>query len=152
MDTPALLSETLLKQDEILNELLTVVTGQREALKEGRLADLQKLMSDLRHVSVRCQAIETKRVRMAADLAKELGCGPVVSEIASVLPDEDAEIITDAAKTLMKTVSKLKVEMAILPRLMEEARSLNEMLIGEWRKLGQQSAGVGAMGAFDTRI
>lgn len=152
MDAPALLSETLLKQDEILNELLAVVVGQREALKEGRLADLQNLMSDLRHVSVRCQAIETKRVRLADELAKELGCGPIVSEIAAVLSDEDAAAVTEAAKALMKTVSKLKVEMAILPRLMEEARSLNEMMINEWRKLGQQSMGAGAMGAFDTRI
>ncbi|MDR3355493.1 MAG: flagellar biosynthesis protein FlgN, partial [Synergistaceae bacterium] len=57
------LADTLHKQDEILSELLTVVVKQREALKGGRLSDLQDLMSDLRRVSVRCQAIETKRVR-----------------------------------------------------------------------------------------
>lgn len=152
MDASTLLSETLLKQDEILNELLTVVVGQRDALKEGRLADLQDLMSDLRHVSVRCQAIETKRVRTAADLAKELGCEPIVSVIAAALPEEDSTIVMDAARALMKTVSKLKIEMSILPRLMEEAHTLNEMMINEWRKLGQQSTGLGAMGSFDTRI
>jgi len=152
MSDQVLLTETLLKQDEILNELLAVVVSQKEALKDGRLSDLQSLMSDLRHVSVRCQAIETKRVKTADELAKTLGCAPIVSEIAAALPPEDAPAVLDAAKALLKTVSKLKAEMAILPRLMEEAHTLNEMLINEWRKLGQSSAGVGSMGSFDTRI
>lgn len=152
MANAALLSDTLRKQEEILNELLTILGKQREALKDGRMSDLQTLMSDLRHISVRCQAIETKRVRAAEELAVSLGCNPVVSEIAAALPPEDALAVEEAAKVLMKTVSKLKAEMAILSRLMEEAHTLNEMMITEWHKLGQRSMGVGSMGAFDTRI
>lgn len=152
MANSILLSDTLLKQDEILNELWAIIVKQREALKEGRLSDLQALMSDLRHVSVRCQAIETKRVRTADELAKELGCNPIVSEIIAVLPEEEAPVVEEAAKALMKTVARLKVEMAILPRLMDEAHTLNEMMITEWRKLSQKSMGVGSLGAFDTRI
>ena len=51
-----ILFETLVKQDEILSELLSVTLKQREALKEGRMPDLQDLMSEMRHVSVRAQA------------------------------------------------------------------------------------------------
>lgn len=149
---PVSLSETLLKQEEILAGLLAILVRQREALKEGRMSDLQALMSDLRHISVRCQAIETKRAKAAEELAEALGCGPVVSEITAALPEEDALAVDEASKVLMGTVSKLKVEMEILPRLIEEARSLNEMMISEWRKLSQESVGMGLNGAFDARI
>ena len=40
-----LLSDTILKQDEILSELLDNTIKQREALKGGCLSDLQELMS-----------------------------------------------------------------------------------------------------------
>ncbi|MDR3254727.1 MAG: flagellar biosynthesis protein FlgN [Synergistaceae bacterium] len=153
-----LLADTLLKQDEILSELLDNTLKQREALKGGRLSVLQDLMSGLRHVSVRCQAIETKRTRSAEDLSRDLGCAAVVSDIVSALRAagaeraDEAQLIEDSAKKMMETVKKLKMEMAILARLMEEAKTLNEMLISEWQKLGQKFLGVGAMGTFDTRI
>lgn len=147
-----LLADTLLKQDEILSELLSITMKQREALKEGRLSELQDLMSDLRHVSVRCQAIETKRVRVSEDLANEFACEPVVSEIVSALPEEEAGVVGESGKKLMQTVSRLKIEMSILARLMDEAKTLNEMMITEWRRLGQKSLGMGAMGSFDTKI
>ncbi|MDR1884775.1 MAG: flagellar protein FlgN [Synergistaceae bacterium] len=146
------LADTLLKQDEILSELLSITVKQRDALKEGRLSDLQNLMSELRHVSVRCQAIETKRVRLSEDLAGLLGCDQVVSQIVSALPREEGLVVEESAKKLMQTVNRLKIEMSILSRLMDEARTLNEMLISEWRRLGEKSMGLGAMGTFDTRI
>ncbi|MDR0649320.1 MAG: flagellar biosynthesis protein FlgN [Synergistaceae bacterium] len=150
-----LLADTMLKQDEILSELLSNTVKQREALKGGRLSDLQSLMSELRHVSVRCQAIETKRSRVAGDIANELGCEPVVSEIASSLKAQSAEeaaLVEESAKKMMGTVTKLKMEMSILARLMDESRALNEMMISEWRKLSQKAIGAGAMGTFDTKI
>lgn len=142
----------LRKQDEIMNELLDILVRQRDALRSARFGELQGLMSEMRHVSVRSQAIETKRARVAAELSRELQCEPVVSRIAAELPAEEASPLLDAARVLMKTVESLKVEMAVLPRLMEEAHALNEMLIAEWRKLGEKSVGFGQMGAFDTRI
>lgn len=148
----ASLAETLLKQDEILGELLSVVRDQRDALKEGRLSDLQELMSELRHVSVRCQAIETKRQRATDDLSGELGTDPVVSEIIKVLPPDDALLMGEAANKMMQTVKTLKAEMSILSRLMEEAKTLNQMLIMEWQKLGQKAIGGSGLGAFDARI
>jgi hypothetical protein len=147
-----LLADTLLKQDEILSELLDNTIRQREALREGRLSDLQDLMSGLRHISVRCQAIETKRARASADLAGELGCEPVVSEIAKLLDGDEARLVAESAARMMETVKKLKMEMSILARLMDEAKTLNEMMITEWRRLGQKSMGIGAMGTFDTMI
>jgi hypothetical protein len=112
-------------------------------------------MSELRHVSVRCQAIETKRSRVAGDIAQELCCKPVVSEIAIALRGESAEeaaLVEESAKKMMGTVTKLRMEMSILTRLMDEAKTLNEMMISEWRKLSQKSIGMGAMGTFDTKI
>ncbi|MDR1020626.1 MAG: flagellar biosynthesis protein FlgN [Synergistaceae bacterium] len=150
-----LLADTMLKQDEIMSELLDNTVRQREALKGGRLSDLQTLMSELRHVSVRCQAIETKRSRVAGDIAQEFGCKPVVSEIAIALRDKSAEeaaLVEESAKKMMATVTKLRMEMSILTRLMDEAKTLNEMMISEWRKLSQKSIGMGAMGTFDTKI
>jgi hypothetical protein len=146
-----LLTEALVKQDEILSELLSIILQQREALKDGRLSDLQDLMSEMRHVSVRAQAIETKRGRAASEAARSLGCEPVVSAIIGSLPPEEASSMDEAAKKLLATVERLKVEMSILSRLMEEAKSLNEMLISEWRKMSSRASGA-AMGGFDTRI
>jgi predicted RNase H-like nuclease (RuvC/YqgF family) len=147
----ALLVETLVKQDEILSELLSITLKQREALKDGCLPILQDLMSEMRHTSVRAQAIETKRGRAAADIASDLGCGAVVSEIIRALPPEEAPVMQEAAKKLVSTVEKLKVEMSILSRLMDEAKNLNEMLISEWRKISSRASGL-STGGFDARI
>ena len=146
------LTETLLKQDEILSELLSLIEKQREALREGRLSVLQSLTSDLRHISVRCQAIETKRMRTAEELAHSLGCAPVVSEIIAALDDEDTPALAEAAKKLIHTVGVIKSEMTILTYLMEETKTLNDMILAEWRRLGQSSLGGGSIGTFDTKI
>ena len=145
------LADTLTRQDEILSELLTVTLKQREALKDERLLDLQELMSDMRHISVRAQAIETKRERAAADLAAELGCDSVVSAITARLAPDEAALVDEAAKKLMSTVERLKLEMSILSRLMDDAKNLNEMLISEWRKMSLRASGA-STGGFDTRI
>jgi predicted RNase H-like nuclease (RuvC/YqgF family) len=150
-----LLADTILKQDEILSELLDNTIKQREALKGGRLSDLQELMSELRHVTVRCQAIEVKRSRVAGDIAADLSCEPVVSEISKALRSgsaEEAMLVEESAGKMLKTVTKLKMEMSILARLMDEAKALNEMLISEWRKLSQKSIGTAGIGTFDTKI
>ena len=145
------LFETLTRQDEILSELLSVTLKQREALKEGRMPDLQDLMSEMRHVSVRAQAIETKRERTASDVAEEIGCEPVVSEIIRALPQDEAARMKEASQKLVSTVERLKIEMSILARLMDEARNLNEVLISEWRKMSTGAEGF-ATGGFDTRF
>ncbi|MDR1472367.1 MAG: flagellar protein FlgN [Synergistaceae bacterium] len=145
------LADILLKQDEILSELLVVVVRQRDALKEGRIADLQDLMSELRRLAVRAQAIETKRVHASDGMARELMCEPVVSEIIKALPSEAASMLEGPAKKLTGTVNGLKMEMSIVSRLMEEATALNNMLLAEWRRLGQRSLGF-ASGTFDTKI
>jgi hypothetical protein len=147
----SILTETLLKQDEILSELLSIILKQREALKDGRLSDLQDLMSEMRHTSVRAQAVETKRFRAAEDAASELNCEAVVSKIISALPREETPEMREAARKLMSTVERLKIEMSILSRLMDEAKSLNEMLISEWRKMSARATGLSS-GGFDTKI
>ncbi|MDR3355274.1 MAG: hypothetical protein LBO21_09560, partial [Synergistaceae bacterium] len=75
-----------------------------------------------------------------------------VSQIIGALPPEEAGVLEESAKKLIETVKKLKVEMSILSRLMNEARTLNEMLITEWRRLGEKLISPGALGTFDTRI
>jgi hypothetical protein len=147
----AILTETLERQDEILSELLSVTLRQRESLKEGRISELQELMSEMRHISVRAQAIETKRGRTAGELAGSLGCDATVSGIIKALPEGEASVMEKAASKLVATVEELKVEMSILSRLMDEAKNLNEMLISEWRKMSAKVHGASA-GGFDTRI
>ena len=145
-----ILLETLVKQDEILCELLSVTLKQREALREGRMPDLQDLMSEMRHISVRAQAIETRRVRIASDVAAEIGCEPVVSEIIRALSQDEAGPMDEASRKLVSTVESLKIEMSILDRLMDEAKNLNEVLISEWRKMSSNTPGSST--GFDTRI
>jgi ubiquinone biosynthesis protein UbiJ len=147
----SLLAETLVKQDEILSELLSITLRQREALKEGRLSYLQELMSEMRHTSVRAQAIEVKRSRLAAEIAGDLGCEAVVSKIVRALSPDESEPLKAAAGKLTSTVERLKTEMSILSRLMDEAKNLNEMLINEWRKMSSKAVGPGG-GGFDARI
>lgn len=154
MSNSLLLGETLLKQNEILTELLDIITRQRDALKAGKHADLQVLMSELRHVSVRCQAIEAKRAKISAEMSGELGCADTVSEIVKALPadDEGREAVSSEGRKMIQTVEHLKIEMTIMNKLMEEAKALNEMLINEWQKLSLKSLGSGAMGTFDAKI
>lgn len=153
-ESSLLLGNTLQKQNEILTELLDILLKQRDALKEARHADLQALMSALRHVSVRCQAIETKRARTAEDVAGALGCEPTISGILRALPGEDEgrSLIEEESKKLVQLVRRLKIEMSLISRLMDEARSLNEMLISEWQKLSMKFMGGMAMGTFDAKI
>jgi hypothetical protein len=108
-------------------------------------------MSEMRHTSVRAQAIEAKRSRTAAAVSGGLGCGATVSDILRAVPADEAGPMDEAAKILLSTVEKLKKEMSILSRLMDEAKTLNEMMITEWRKLGARAAGL-PMSGFDTRI
>ena len=146
-----LLVETLNRQDEILKELWGLVIKQRDIMKTGKVTDLQEIMSEMRHVSVRCQAIEAKRSRAAAELAATLSCESVVSDIITKLDETEAEVLREAGHRVSNTVIKLKTEMQLLPRLIEEAKMLNEMLISEWRRLGEMAGNVGG-GGFDTRI
>lgn len=127
---------------------------QRDALKAGRHADIQTLMSQLRQVSVRCQAIEAKRVRCSDAVASELGCAATVSEILAALPPdaEARDVIESESRSLLQVVERLKVEMTIIGKLMEEAKTLNEMLISEWQKLSMKSLGAGKIGTFDAKI
>ena len=146
-----LLVETLNRQDEILKELWELVVKQRDIMKTGKVTDLQAIMSEMRHVSVRCQAIEAKRSRAAEELSILLECKPVVSDIIAKLNEPEAEVLREAGHRVSNTVEKLKMEMQILPKLIEEAKILNEMLISEWRRLGEMPGSVGG-GGFDTRI
>ena len=147
---PEQLIETLERQEEILAELLDIVVQQREVIKSGKLAELQELMSEMRRVSVRCQAIETKRVRVAEELASRLQCSPIVADIIVALPEDQKESLQGVAQLVAETVGALKVEMQILPRLMEEAKALNEMLISEWRRMNEEAGSV--TGGFDAKI
>lgn len=149
-----LLADTLVKQNEILGELLDIILKQRDALKAGRHADLQTLMSQLRQSSVRCQAIEAKRVKVAGALSQELGCGETVSDIIAALPNDDtarAQIEAEGKK-LLNVVERLKMEMSLMGKLMDEAKTLNEMMISEWQRLSMKSLGGGAIGRFDAKI
>ncbi len=146
------LLETMQRQEEILSTLWSLIVKQREALKKNDPSDLQSIMAGLRQESVRSQAIEAKRERLAEELAKQLDCEPIVSEMAKRLIPEEAEPLKQTAKALIGTVGRLRSEMELLPRLMEEARLLNEMTITEWRRLTEQAMGPGVSGGFDARI
>lgn len=145
----SVLVETLRIQETILRDLWDVVVRQREALRGGRLSALQDLMRQLQHLSVRAQAAETKRGRLCRDLAQQLGCDGVLSEICARLPEEEAAPLREAGEDLLGAVALLRSETKLLGILMEESRNLNEMLLAEWRRLRDP---LSLAGGFDTRI
>lgn len=137
------------QQAQTLLELWSVVVQQREALREERLSSLQDLMKKAQALSSRARALEAAREKETNSLAGILGCAPVLSEFVPRLAEAEAGRLRSAGDGLCKAVLKLKSEMQILSRLVEQSTMLGELLIGEWRRL-EGSFGT-PTGGFDFR-
>ena len=123
------------QQTKMLLELWDVIVRQREALREERLSSLQELMKNAQALSAKARASEAARERETKALAEVLGCDPTVSALAAKLTEEEAVRLRAAGDELRQTVLKLKSEMQILSRLVEQSAMLGELLVNEWRRL-----------------
>ncbi len=139
---PGQLLRLIENQVEAIGSVLDVIHKQREALKEGRLELLDDLMRDLDKAQRQASVCESLRGALVARIAAQEGCDPLLDSIMAIAPS-DREELGSAGSMLRKAVSEAKVETAILSTLIEENRTLNEMMINEWRRLGGESASSG---------
>ena len=148
MAAEGLIKSTLSLIEEI-EATVECLVSQREALASGRLPDIQGLLQNVRHVAVKAQEAERDRHLKAVALAKQLRCDPSAQAIASRLPEDEAASLTNAAKRLDIAVRKLRSELEIYGRLLEESCTLGELLISRWREIGNGFGGL--RGGFEVR-
>ena len=129
------LADVLLQQTEALQEVVDVVTRQREALKTGRLDLLQDLMKELHDASFRAQALERNREIEVAALAKILRVRPTLSAFLEALNEGERDFLGKVGKKFTLQVRRLKSEIQILSRLADENKRLGDLVLSEWRRM-----------------
>ncbi len=140
------------EQGQVLLRMWHVAVEQREALKEGRLSALQEMMREFQTLSSRALALEASRHRESLALGKELSCPPVLTEFVRRIPeDNDAETLRQAGITLLQAIKKLRAEMRLLEKLLQEQTALSELLTSEWRRLEGLPGMDPSRGSFDFR-
>ncbi len=140
------------EQGQVLLQMWRVAVEQREALKEGRLSALQDTIKEFQALSSRALALEACRHRESLLLGEKLSCPPVLTEFVRTIPgDDEAEALRQAGITLLQAINKLRAEMRLLEKLLQEQTALSELLTSEWRRLeglpGMDPSG----GSFDFR-
>ena len=148
MSAERLIKSTLSLIEEI-EATVECLVSQREALTSGRLSDIQGLLQNVRHVAVRAQEAERDRHLKAVALAQQLRCDPSAQAIASRLLEDEAASLTSVVKRLDIAVRKLRSELEIYGRLLEESCTLGELLISRWREIGNGFGG--PQGGFEVR-
>ncbi|MDR2529188.1 MAG: flagellar protein FlgN [Synergistaceae bacterium] len=142
------LTQAMLDEADLIDELLELVIEQREAVKADDRELMQDLMKDIQDVFFSVQTQEAQRARLARFLAANLDCEPRLSSLAAAVPDEERALFKGAGDRLGYVVFALKSEMAILNSLIERNERFSAMLLSEWRRL---DAGFTRAGGLDFR-
>jgi hypothetical protein len=167
------LTEALLEEADLIDELLDAVVEQRDMVKSGNRLALQDLMKRVQSISFRVQAQEAQRARLAQAVAEELRCEPKFSALAeaffrlsgaasllgsdsasgggvseNAVSEKEAALFRGAGERLRHSVFALKAEMTILSGLIEQNERFSAMLLSEWRRL---DAGFMRSGGLDFR-
>ncbi|MDR1649518.1 MAG: flagellar protein FlgN [Synergistaceae bacterium] len=143
------LTDALLEEADLIDELLGAVVEQRDMVKSGNHLALQDLMKRVQSISFRVQAQEAQRARLAQAAAEELRCEPKLSALAEALSGlPEAALFRGAGERLRYSVFALKAEMTILSGLIEQNERFSAMLLSEWRRL---DAGFMRSGGLDFR-
>ena len=122
------------KETESINELLSYITQQRDAVINKDLEAVQDLMKLLHSSSLQVYKYETLRDKAAASVAAEFNCGKNLSDICEAL-GEEGEQLRSSGEKLEKAVKKAGAESKILKRLLEEGQKYNDMMLSEIRRL-----------------
>lgn len=138
------LIQHLSSQTEAIEAVLDVVKRQREALKEGRLELLTDLMHELDRAQRQASVKDSLRAALVAKIASEQGCDLTLNALVSISGANSDELLS-VGKKLRKTVTKAQSEIQILGNLVEESKTLNEMMINEWRRLGSTSSEISGL-------
>jgi len=122
------------KETESINELLSYIAQQRDAVINKDLEAVQDLMKLLHSSSLEVYKYESLRDKAAASVAAELNCGKNLSDICNAL-GEKGELLRSSGEKLEKAVIKSGAESKILKRLLEEGQKYNDMMLSEIRRL-----------------
>ncbi len=124
-------------QDEIscINDLVSAVRDQREAMKASDTEEVNALMDEIRDIFFDVQTCENKRDDLAKKLAAKFSCGPKVSELVSNMTNDEKIILNGAADVLTQSVFILKGEMLVLSGLIDQNEKFTSMLLSEYKRL-----------------
>ena len=122
------------KETECINELLSYITQQRDAVINKDLEAVQDLMKLLHSSSLKVYKYETLRDKAATSVAAEFNCMKNLSDICEAL-GEEGEQLRSSGEKLEKAVKMAGSESKILKRLLEEGQKYNEMMLSEIRRL-----------------
>lgn len=130
------LLQTLRRQTEAIRQVVDLVRQQREALKEGRLDLLNDLLRSTDRAQREAAAAESLRQVSVQKLSAEQDCEPTLDALVARMGEDEAREVQEEGAALRLVVAEAQDEMHTLSTLVEEHKALNEMMLGEWRRLG----------------
>ena len=122
------------REAESINELLSCITQQRDAVVNRDLETIQSLMKLLHSSSLEVYKNEALRDKKAALVASELCCEKRLHDICEAAGEEGEQLRLSGEK-LEKAVKTIGAETKILKRLVEEGQKYNEMMLSEIRRI-----------------
>ena len=133
------------RETESIDELLSYITQQREAVINKDLEAIQNLMKLLHSSSLEVYKYETLRDKEAASIATELGCEKRLRDICEAMGDESEQLRVSGSK-LEKSVKSISAESKILKRMVEEGQRFSDMMLSEIRRFERtDSFGISSM-------
>jgi hypothetical protein len=133
------------RETESINELLSYVTQQRDAVVNRDIETIQDLMKLLHSSSLEVYKYESLRDREATSVAALLGCEKKLHAICEAMGDEGEQLRLSGEK-LDKAVRLAEAESKILGRLVEEGQKFNNMMLSEIRRFeGANLSGLSSM-------
>jgi len=121
------------RETESINELLSYISQQRDAVVNKDLEAIHDLMKLLHSSSLSVYKYESLRDKAATSVAAGLGCDKRLHAICEVMGDEGEQLRFSGEK-LEKAVKAVGAESKILKRLIEEGQKFNDMLLSEIRR------------------
>ena len=142
------LLDAVKRETESMEELLSYITQQRDAVISKDLEAVQSLMKLLHSSSLEVFKYEALRDKAATSVAAKLNCEKNLHDICKAMGEEGEQLRLSGEK-LEKIVKTLGAESKILKRLLEEGQKYNDMMLSEIRRL--EGAGFSGSGSMDIK-
>lgn len=120
---------TLEKENQIYNEVLELAKKKKAILVEGRMKELEELTKREESFVRSLIKVEEAREKTIQELVKDLNVIAVdsVSELMSLLPDEERLAVGRAKRTLQHTLKFVSIENEFNQKLIKQSLQLLEM-------------------------
>lgn len=139
------LVDAIERETESIDELLSYLTQQREAVVNKDLGAIQDLMKLLHSSSLEVYKYESLRDKAAASVAAGLGCEKKLNDICEAM-GEDGELLRLSGEKLERAVKSVGAESKILKRLVEEGQKFYDMMLSEIRRFERSDfSGINSM-------